>query len=410
MLRAPVNRPKCVGTPRTADRAYPLPMRTLVLGLQWLWIAFVIYHVIVAVWGWATPPPAPRGGRTRRLRVVVPAHDEAGVIEGILGDLDRQDYTGPVDVWVVADHCTDETAAVAAGRAHVAVRDEEPAGKGAALRWFFARHPLSGEEAAVIFDADTRIPPTFLSRVADELDAGHGVLQAYLDVSNPDGSILATASALTYWAGNRMVQLARRNIGWSADLGGTGMVLTAAALEAVGGFGDSLTEDQELGARFALAGVPVVWLHDVRIYDEKPIRVGIAVRQRARWMAGRRSVAKRYLFELMATGIRRRSLGTIDVGLRLVQPGRSFMALVSGLVTVVAALSQTPWLLPWQVWLAITLVQVLAPVPFLLREGLPLRQVVKYPAVVVIALLWLPVAVLSSRVRAWRRTPHGDRN
>ena len=49
------------------------------------------------------------------------------------------------------------------------------------------------------------------------LDAGHEVVQCYLDVENPDGSVLATASAMTYWAGNRMVQLARDNLGWSAE-------------------------------------------------------------------------------------------------------------------------------------------------------------------------------------------------
>jgi hypothetical protein len=42
-----------------------------------------------------------------------------------------------------------------------------------------------------------------------------------------------------------MVQLARTNLGWTSDLGGTGMCLTAAAIAAVGGFGTSLVEDQE---------------------------------------------------------------------------------------------------------------------------------------------------------------------
>ena len=75
-------------------------------------------------------------------------------------------------------------------------------------------------------------------------------------MSNPDASALTTAAALSYWASNRMVQLARRNLGWSADLGGTGMCLTGEALAAVGGFGTSATEDQELVARLVLAGYP----------------------------------------------------------------------------------------------------------------------------------------------------------
>ncbi len=151
---------------------------------------------------------------------------------------------------MIADHCTDTTAEIArlAG-ANVAQRTDGPPGKGAALAWYLEQHPLTADEALVVFDADNRVPAGALGRIADEIAAGHEVVQCYLDVANPDGSLISEASALSYWAGNRMVQLARSNLGWSADLGGTGMALTGAALERVGGFGDSLTEDQELGAQ-----------------------------------------------------------------------------------------------------------------------------------------------------------------
>ena len=135
----------------------------------------------------------------------------------------------------------------------------------------------------------TAFGPDVLGRIADELDAGHEVVQCYLDVANPDGSLLAEAAALSYWAGNRMVQLARSNLGWSADLGGTGMAMSPGLLDRVGGFGDSLTEDQELGARIVLASERVEWLHDVKVEDEKPTSLSVTVRQRARWMSGKRS-------------------------------------------------------------------------------------------------------------------------
>ena len=61
------------------------------------------------------------------------------------------------------------------------------------------------------------------------------------------------------------------------------MCITEAALAAAGGFGDSLVEDQELGVRLFLSGHRVRWLHDVRIADEKPVAVEVAIRQRSRW-------------------------------------------------------------------------------------------------------------------------------
>ena len=151
-------------------------------------------------------------------------------------------------------------------------RRDGPDGKGAALAWHLDRHPLEPGEALVVLDADNRIPTELLARFAGELEAGSSVVQAYLDVSNPDASALATAAALSYWASNRMVQLARHNLGWSADLGGTGMCLAGEALTAVGGFGSSPTEDQELVARLVLAGYRVEWLHEVRFAMRNPPR------------------------------------------------------------------------------------------------------------------------------------------
>jgi cellulose synthase/poly-beta-1,6-N-acetylglucosamine synthase-like glycosyltransferase len=199
-----------------------------------------------------------------------------------------------------------------------------------------------------------------------------------------------------------MVQLARSNLGWSADLGGTGMAFTAAALERAGGFGDSLTEDQELGVRLLLAGHRVEWLHDVKIRDEKPATVGVAVRQRARWMAGKREAARKHLPALL----KRFTPATLDQAMRLVQPGRSFIALVSLVMTVLAAVTASTWLLPWPVWGIATAVQILEPIPFLARDGVAASQLARYPLLVILAALWIPVRLASSVVKGWYHTPH----
>jgi cellulose synthase/poly-beta-1,6-N-acetylglucosamine synthase-like glycosyltransferase len=384
-------------------------LRVLLFIAQGAVLAHVAYHATVALWGWRNPPPVARGPRTRRLRIVIPAHDEASVIGGLLGDLNDDGYDD-VTVWVLADRCTDDTAAIAKGLgALVAERSEGESGKGAALGWYLDREPLAAEESLVIFDADNRLPPDLLGRLADRLDEGADAVQCYLDVENPGSSWLATASALSYWASNRMVQLARSNLGWSVDLGGTGMALTAMAIDAAGGFGTALTEDQELGARLALAGVPVRWLHEARIRDEKPAGVGAAVRQRARWMSGRRSVARRYSWPLWRAAASRRSLGLFDQGLRLVQPSRGLVALLTAVLAVVAWATGWSWLFPWPVWAAAALIQFLEPIPFLRRDGVPARYVVRYPLLALLAALWAPIRVVSSFTGGdWAHTEHGN--
>ena len=177
-------------------------------------IALAGYNAVTALWGWRNRIAAQPGPRTRRLRVVIPAHNEEPVIGSILADLAANEYSSQ-ETWVLADRCTDTTVQVAreAG-AETAERSDGPDGKGAALAWYLDEHPLDADETLVVFDADNRVPSNVLSRIADEIDAGHPVVQCYLDVANPDDSLIAEASALSYWAGNRMVQLARSNLGW----------------------------------------------------------------------------------------------------------------------------------------------------------------------------------------------------
>jgi cellulose synthase/poly-beta-1,6-N-acetylglucosamine synthase-like glycosyltransferase len=385
-------------------------LKVLAIAAQVALLLYIAYWLITALWGWPSPASAGVASRFRRFRVVVAAHDEAAVIGGVVTDLMAQHYPGDhVRVVVVADRCTDDTATVARGAgAEVAERVAGPGGKGAALAWHLAADPLLDGEALVVLDADTRVPPELLETFNAAIEAGARALQAYLDVANPDGSSLATASALSYWASNRMVQLARANLGWPVDLGGTGMCFTQDALDAAGGFGETLAEDQELGARLALAGINPTWLHDLRIQDEKPEGAAVAVRQRARWASGRRQVARRYAGRLAGAGVRRRAPGLFDLALRLVQPGRMFVALLTAVLAVVAALADTGWLLPWWVWAVAALIQVLAPVPFLARDGVPGRYLVRYPFLLILVLLWIPIRLVSRLRSGWYHTPRRD--
>jgi cellulose synthase/poly-beta-1,6-N-acetylglucosamine synthase-like glycosyltransferase len=195
-----------------------------------------------------------------------------------------------------------------------------------------------------------------------------------------------------------MVQLARRNLDWTADLGGTGMCITPDALAAAGGFGDSLVEDQELGVRLFLAGYRVRWLHDVRIADEKPAGAGVAIRQRSRWTAGRRHVARVYVRELL----RQRSPAAWDLALRLIQPSRMVVAMLSALLALGAALGVPLW--SWWLWAGFAVIQLLAPLAFLARERVPGRYLARYPLLVMLPLLKVPARLLRSR--GWYHTPH----
>lgn len=70
--------------------------------------------------------------------------------------------------------------------------------------------------------------------------------------------------AFSYWATSRIYQLARENIGFSAQLGGTGMVFSASVLKEMGWEAKSLTEDLEFTVKYHLERNKRVACHCIR--------------------------------------------------------------------------------------------------------------------------------------------------
>ncbi|QKJ20285.1 glycosyltransferase [Microbacterium hominis] len=101
------------------------------------------------------------------LSVVIPAHDEAGVIDRVLTALTEHSRRDELEIVVAANGCTDATAARARSYQGVRVVEVETASKIAALN--------AGDEEALTFprvylDADVRIAPEALFALAEALE------------------------------------------------------------------------------------------------------------------------------------------------------------------------------------------------------------------------------------------------
>ena len=135
--------------------------------------------------------PALAARRDKRFVVLVPAHNETAVILRTVKNLLALDYpAGQFRVQVIADNCTDDTAALAR-QAGAAVWERSSAserGKGYALK--FAYEKVLAEawaDAVVVVDADTEVSPNLLTSFAAHLGAGAGAGAA------PGRSAAATA-------------------------------------------------------------------------------------------------------------------------------------------------------------------------------------------------------------------------
>ncbi len=339
--------------------------------------------------------------------MVIPAHDEERVVGALVSDLLGQNYPSEAyAVWVLADRCRDDTAGAAArAGARVVERPSGPDGKGELLKWYLTDHPLFGDEALVVLDADNRVEDDFLSRLAVALGEGAEVVQASVLPSNLDASPIAAAAGLGDWMAREMIYTKSADRGWPVELGGTGFCATAAAMAETGGWSGSFTEDLDLTVRLLLAGYQVRYLPEARVWDEKPTSLGIALGQRRRWAQGRTGVRKNWGRALWRHAAQRRSAPIMFMALRMAAPGRSFRMLVVLTLGIMAAVWGWGFPLSWPVWAAIALWLGVRPLWVLwrVREVRPFLR--WYPLTLIWGFVWLWVR-LAPRSRDWYHTPH----
>jgi len=343
----------------------------------------------------------------RRLRVVIPAHNEAGVIGELVSDLRRQDYpASSYQIWVLADRCGDRTSQAAENAgAHVMERREGPEGKGALLHWYLAAQPLRDDEALVVLDADNRVGPGFLLMLSQALGRGAQVVQASVLPSNPQASPIAAAAGLGDWMAREMVYKRKARRGRPIELGGTGLCVTGAALSEAGGWTGSFTEDLDLTVRLLMAGHVVEYLPEAKVWDEKPTDLRSAVGQRRRWASGRSGVRRRRGRGLWRMAWARRSVPMMVMALRLALPGRAFRFLFA-LICAIAS-SVWAWGLPfsWPIWTGIAVWLGGRPLGVLWRKKEVRPYLRWYPLTLIWGFVWLWVRIFPGK-RGWFHTPH----
>ena len=240
------------------------------------------------------------GSPIRHLTVLIPARDEAPVIDGILGDLAVQEpVAAEVEIVVIDDRSCDRTGEIAAaaierlglsGRARVVHRDAGRDGKGAALESVSV--PPRRDAGAVVLDADARVRPSFLAACLDSLAGGSGIASARRRMLRPAAGTPIRRHLVTAQDDEQLaddgLQRARLRMGGASELRGNGMVIRADVLAELGGWGaDALCEDLDLSARAWLrAGRSVERFDGLEVWEQPVLSPRALARQRIRWAEG----------------------------------------------------------------------------------------------------------------------------
>jgi len=153
----------------------------------------------------------------------------------------------------------------------------------------------------------------FFQAVNNALAAGYGVAQGYRDSKNPDDNWVAGCTSIFFWFMNRFFNHARFALSMSAQLNGTGFMVSADTICKLGWDTRTLTEDQEFTGICAMNGVRIGWMEDAVTYDEQPITLRDSFVQRRRWGAGTLQCFIHYGRELVRAIREKRSRDALDV-------------------------------------------------------------------------------------------------
>jgi cellulose synthase/poly-beta-1,6-N-acetylglucosamine synthase-like glycosyltransferase len=235
-----------------------------------------------------------------RIAIVVPAHDEAPNIRATVRSLlSACANDSACQIFVLADNCSDDTAAIAA-RENITVlvrSDPSSYGKGPALTYAFAQLPVF--DWYVVIDADCRVDVGFLPALRAVIRQDVAALQCrYLgacdcDAATPRPAAYHALSRLAWFGWNLVRPRGRANMGLSAGILGSGFGISRATLDRVPYESTSIVEDADYHIRLVQAGMRVHWVEQATVRaPPAPDRVA-ATTQRARWTGGRLALLRK---------------------------------------------------------------------------------------------------------------------
>jgi 1,2-diacylglycerol 3-beta-glucosyltransferase len=274
------------------------------------------------------PPPR------RRFDVIVPAHDEESGVAHTVASLLGVDYPPELRrVLVVADNCTDGTAACAAAAgATVLVRDDpQRRGKGFALAFAYERSLADGfADAVVVVDADTVASPNLLRAFDAQLSRGAGAIQARYGVANASLSWRTRLMAIAFALFNDVRSLGRDRLHLSTGLRGNGMCFATRLLREVPHDAFSIVEDLEYGIRLGESGHRVHYAPDAAVLGQMVSSARASRSQRVRWEGGRLRLARERGPALLVRALRSRNVVLLDLAVDLIVPPLAYVSVACG--------------------------------------------------------------------------------
>jgi cellulose synthase/poly-beta-1,6-N-acetylglucosamine synthase-like glycosyltransferase len=362
-----------------------------------------------------TSPVAAFGALSHRTTVLIPAHNEGAGILPTLRDVQAQ--IGPNDrILVIADNCTDDTAAIvhAAGVDVIVRADPTRRGKGYALEFGVRHLGLNSSDVSsdvvIILDADCRLGENALRHLSDSaMASGRPVQSLYLMLAPENAPVGKGVNLFAWRVKNWIRPLGLKLLGLPTQLVGTGMAFPLSLLLDRDLGNSRLAEDTALGIALASEGYPPLFTSEARVRSYFPISQAGSEQQRERWEKGHFDNIVDLVPVALAKSLRDRNLGLAALAIDMAVPPLSLLVLVTALCEILGGIAfvlgapPAALAIPSLSALLLVLGTVLAWIA-VGRDVLPLRELLRLPLHINQRLSFYRRVASGKATSAWIRT------
>lgn len=242
------------------------------------------------------------------VSILVPAHNEAKVIENTVRSIFQFDYpTDRYELIVIDDLSTDNTYDILANlkkmyQQHnfkIVKTDKKSGGKGKANALNIGLKHVRGELVAV-YDADNRPDKKALSFLVKELTRNRelGAVIGKFRTINKTKNILTKFINIEGLSFQWMAQGGRWRLFNLCTIPGTNFLVRKTILDKIGGWDDgAIAEDTEISIRLYSLGYKIKFIPQAVTYEQEPERLDVWFKQRKRWVKGNVYVVFKYIFD-----------------------------------------------------------------------------------------------------------------
>lgn len=277
---------------------------------------------------------------TNRLTIIIPAHNEESGLPHVLASLQPQ-LSASTEVVVIADNCTDATAAVArsAGASVLERNDPQRRGKGYALDYGLQTLSVHPPDVVIVLDADCLVLPGAIAQLSSQaLNSGQPAQAVYLMEQPSEPNPKDQVSAFAFKVKNQVRLLGLTRLGWPCPLTGTGMAFPWAVIAAVDMASGHIVEDMKLGIDLAIASHPPRLCPAAQVQGQLPTADSARSSQRTRWEHGHLQVLQQYVPRLLSEALSQRRWKLALMALDLAIPPLSLLVLLwLGVIAIAVA-------------------------------------------------------------------------